>query len=67
MDIYDREYPAHVFLMIFCGLFDAMWQTTAYWLIGAMSNNPARLAVFTGFCRFSVSLLLDPSPPNRTS
>ena len=54
MDIYDREYPAHVWLMIFCGLFDAMWQTTAYWLMGAMSNDPAKLAVFTGFCEFTV-------------
>ncbi|KAG6329845.1 hypothetical protein ID866_9246 [Astraeus odoratus] len=49
IDIYDQGYPAHVWLMIFCGLFDAMWQTTAYWLMGAMSNDPAKLAVFTGF------------------
>ncbi|KAG6331719.1 hypothetical protein ID866_7369 [Astraeus odoratus] len=49
MDIYDKGYPAHVWLMIFCGLFDAMWQTTVYWLMGAMSNDPAKLAVFTGF------------------
>ncbi|KAL4070509.1 major facilitator superfamily domain-containing protein [Scleroderma citrinum] len=49
MDIYDSKYPAHVWLMIFCGVFDAMWQTTAYWLMGAMSNDPAKLAVFTGF------------------
>jgi len=26
-----------------------MWQTTAYWLMGAMSNDPAKLAHFTGF------------------
>jgi len=26
-----------------------MWQTTAYWLIGAMSNDPAKLAYLTGF------------------
>lgn len=49
MDIYDRGYVGHVWLMIFCGLFDAMWQTTAYWLMGAMSNDPSKLAVFTGF------------------
>ncbi|KIJ66415.1 hypothetical protein HYDPIDRAFT_174514 [Hydnomerulius pinastri MD-312] len=49
MDIYDSEYPAHVWLMIFCGLLDSMWQTTAYWLMGAMSNDPAKLAVFVGF------------------
>lgn len=27
-----------------------MWQTTAYWIMGAMSNDPAKLAHFTGFC-----------------
>lgn len=26
-----------------------MWQTTAYWIIGAMSNDPAKLAHFAGF------------------
>lgn len=49
MDIHDHGYLGHVWLMIFCGLFDAMWQTTAYWLMGAMSNDPSKLAVFTGF------------------
>ncbi|EGN93502.1 hypothetical protein SERLA73DRAFT_172117 [Serpula lacrymans var. lacrymans S7.3] len=49
MDMYDIAYPAHCWLMIFCGLLDAMWQTTAYWLMGAMSNDPARLAIFIGF------------------
>ncbi|EGN98006.1 hypothetical protein SERLA73DRAFT_182836 [Serpula lacrymans var. lacrymans S7.3] len=49
MDIYDSQYPAHVWLMIFYGLLDAMWQTTAYWLMGAMSNDPGKLAVFAGF------------------
>jgi MFS family permease len=49
MDISDPGYPAHVWLMIFYGLLDSMWQTTAYWLMGAMSNDPAKLAVFTGF------------------
>ncbi|KAH7916757.1 major facilitator superfamily domain-containing protein [Hygrophoropsis aurantiaca] len=49
MDIYDPEYPAHVWLMIFYGLLDAMWQTTAMWLIGAMSNDTNKLAMFSGF------------------
>ena len=39
-----------MWLYIFCGLLDSMWQTTAYWLMGAMSNDPAKLAHFTGFC-----------------
>ena len=49
MDIYDSAYPAHVWLMIFYGLLDSMWQTNVYWLMGAMSNDPSKLAVFTGF------------------
>jgi len=49
MDISDKGYAAKIWLYIFCGLLDAMWQTTAYWLMGAMSNDPAKLAHFTGF------------------
>ncbi|KAG1822471.1 MFS general substrate transporter [Suillus subaureus] len=49
IDIYDSNYAAHVWLMIFYGFLDSMWQTYAYWLMGAMSNDPAKLAVFAGF------------------
>jgi len=51
-DIFSRGYAGRVMLYIFCGLLDAMWQTTAYWLMGAMSNDPAKLAHFTGFCTY---------------
>ncbi|KAH0839630.1 major facilitator superfamily domain-containing protein [Lanmaoa asiatica] len=49
MDFTSSGYPAHVWLYIFCGFLDAMWQTFVYWLLGAMSNDLAKLAVFTGF------------------
>ncbi|GLB36693.1 putative MFS general substrate transporter [Lyophyllum shimeji] len=49
MDIYDHGYTPKILLYIFCGLLDAMWQTTAYWIMGAMSNDPAKLAHFAGF------------------
>ncbi|TDL22280.1 MFS general substrate transporter [Rickenella mellea] len=49
MDIRDSGYAAKIWLYIFCGLLDAMWQTTAYWMMGAMSNDPAKLAYLTGF------------------
>ncbi|KAG5733772.1 UN protein [Termitomyces sp. T112] len=49
MDIDDSGYTAKIMLYILCGLLDAMWQTTAYWIMGAMSNDPAKLAHFTGF------------------
>ncbi|KAI0785941.1 MFS general substrate transporter [Abortiporus biennis] len=48
IDIRDREYIGRLWLYIFCGLLDAMWQTLVYWLIGAMSNNPATLAHYAG-------------------
>ncbi|PPQ97669.1 hypothetical protein CVT26_002481 [Gymnopilus dilepis] len=49
MDIFDHGYTPRIWLFIFCGLLDAMWQTTAYWIMGAMSNDPAKLAYFAGF------------------
>jgi len=49
MDIYSHGYVAYIWLYIFCGFLDSMWQTTAYWIMGAMSNDPAKLAHFAGF------------------
>ncbi|KAF8224043.1 MFS general substrate transporter [Tricholoma matsutake] len=49
MDIFDHGYTGKIFLYVFCGFLDAMWQTTSYWLMGAMSNDPAKLAHFAGF------------------
>ena len=49
MDIFSHGYTAKIWLYIFCGFLDAMWQTTAYWMMGAISNDPAKLAYMTGF------------------
>ncbi|KAH8799549.1 major facilitator superfamily domain-containing protein [Flagelloscypha sp. PMI_526] len=49
MDPLDSGYAGRIIFYIFCGLLDSMWQTTAYWLMGAMSNDPAKLAYFAGF------------------
>ncbi|KAK7688035.1 hypothetical protein QCA50_008405 [Cerrena zonata] len=49
IDISDKAYIGLIWLYIFCGLLDAMWQTTVYWLMGVMSRNPATLAHFVGF------------------
>ncbi|KAG1730558.1 major facilitator superfamily domain-containing protein [Suillus paluster] len=49
MDIYDPRYPAHIWLMIFYGLLDAMWHVMCFWLIGAMSNDTNKLAIYSGF------------------
>jgi MFS family permease len=49
IDFKDKEYAGKGFLYIFFGLLDAMWQTSVYWMMGAMSNDPSKLAYFTGF------------------
>jgi hypothetical protein len=48
-DIFDSGYTGHLFLYIFYGLLDSAWQTYAYWLMGALSNDPRKLAYFAGF------------------
>ena len=37
-----------MFLYMFYGCYDALWQGYAYWLMGAYSNNPAVVAVLVG-------------------
>lgn len=49
MDIFDKGYAGRIMVYIFCGLLDAMWQTMSYWIMGAMSNDPSKLAHFAGF------------------
>ncbi|KAH9939042.1 MFS general substrate transporter [Epithele typhae] len=49
IDIHEGVYVSRMWLYIVCGLLDSMWQTTAYWFMGAMSNDPAKLANFSGF------------------
>jgi len=49
IDILDKRYIGRVFLYIFFGFLDAMWQTTTYWLMGAISNDAGKLAIMVGF------------------
>ncbi|KAF6765903.1 MFS general substrate transporter [Ephemerocybe angulata] len=44
----SHGYAGRILLYVCFGLVDAMWQITAYWLLGAMSNDPAKLAHFSG-------------------
>ncbi|KAK5995449.1 hypothetical protein PT974_03856 [Cladobotryum mycophilum] len=37
-----------IFLYIFYGMYDALWQGFSYWLIGTESNSAARAAILTG-------------------
>lgn len=45
----DSRFAGYCVLYLLYGLIDAMWQTYAYWLMGALSNNPHKLAYFAGF------------------
>jgi MFS family permease len=49
MDFTHHGYVGPMFLYMFYGLYDAMWQTAVYWLMGSLTNNGRKLANFTGF------------------
>lgn len=49
MDWTDGAYIGPMFLYIFYGMFDAIWQTYVYWLLGALTNSSRKLALYAGF------------------
>jgi len=49
MDWADEGYVGPMFLYIFYGMYDAFWQATVYWYIGALSNSGRRSANYVGF------------------
>lgn len=50
MGVHDKGYVPRLWLYFFLGNLGAMWQTTAFWIMGAMSNDPGKLAYFSGLC-----------------
>lgn len=42
-------YAGPMFLYIFYGFYDAVWQACIYWYMGALSNSGRRLANYVGF------------------
>jgi len=42
-------YVGPMFLYIFYGMYDALWQATVYWFMGALSNSGRRSANYVGF------------------
>lgn len=46
MDFHDRSYIGPMFLYMFYGLYDAMFQSYVIWLLGSMSNNPKTTAFY---------------------
>lgn len=49
IDWSEKRYGGFVVLYIFYGMYDAIWQTYTYWLMGAMSNSSRKLALYAGF------------------
>ncbi|TLD05657.1 hypothetical protein E2P81_ATG10664, partial [Venturia nashicola] len=49
LDWTDSGYIGPMFLYIFYGFYDAAWQCSVYWFMGAMTNNSRKLANYSGF------------------
>ncbi|KAG0142721.1 hypothetical protein CROQUDRAFT_662180, partial [Cronartium quercuum f. sp. fusiforme G11] len=49
MDWSDNGYVGRVMIYIFYGIMDSMWQTYAYWIMGALSDDPRKLSSMVGF------------------
>ncbi|KAF3906507.1 hypothetical protein ABW20_dc0107013 [Dactylellina cionopaga] len=49
IDWHDNGYGGPLFLYMCYGLYDAIWQTYVYWIMGALSNNSRKLAIYAGF------------------
>jgi len=49
MDWTEGRYIGPMFLYMFYGFYDSVWQTSVYWLMGALTNNSRKLANFAGF------------------
>ncbi|EME46877.1 hypothetical protein DOTSEDRAFT_125524 [Dothistroma septosporum NZE10] len=49
IDFKQGRYIGPMFLYICYGFYDAAWQTSVYWFMGALTNNGRKLANFAGF------------------
>ncbi|KAL3418606.1 UNC93-like protein 7 [Phlyctema vagabunda] len=49
MDWKHTGYVGKMFLYIFYGFYDAAWQASAYWFMGALSNSGRKMANYVGF------------------
>ncbi|KAJ9499751.1 hypothetical protein H2202_004741 [Exophiala xenobiotica] len=49
MDLFDTGYIWYLFLYMSYGLLDSLWQVFCYYTMGAMSNDPRKLAYYAGF------------------
>lgn len=49
IDFKDSDYIGPMFLYIFYGIFDAMFQSYCLWVMGALSNDSEKTAYYAGF------------------
>lgn len=48
IDFKDKAYIGPMFLYIFYGMYDALWQSFCYWMIGAKTDSPAVSGILVG-------------------
>lgn len=56
MDVFDGGFFWYLLMYMCYGFLDATWQTYAYWLMGALSNDPHKLAYFAGYYKVCCTL-----------
>ncbi|KAI5925888.1 MFS general substrate transporter [Camillea tinctor] len=49
MDVFDNNYIWYLFLYMAYALLDSVWQVFCYYTMGAMANDPRKLAYYSGF------------------
>lgn len=49
LDVYDPEAVGYIALYTFYGAVDGAWQTFAWWIMGALSNDPLVLSIYAAF------------------
>ncbi|KAL6017209.1 hypothetical protein ACNR9Z_004966 [Candidozyma auris] len=49
IDFHDGAYIGPMFLYMCYGLFDAIFQSYIFWILGTFSNNPKKVALYASF------------------
>lgn len=49
IDFKDSNYVGPMFLYMFYGLYDAIFQSFIFWVLGTFSNNPKKVALYASF------------------
>lgn len=44
-----KDFWVPFILFVYCGIADSLVQTYAYWILGAISNDPKQLSMFVGY------------------